>query len=118
MRAIKIDSKKRTVTEIEIDPQETLQDMQAAVGGCIQVAVEFPNGDVIMVNEEGLVGEQNEFFYHTDGHQPFAGDGIVVGDDGEGETAACKSTLEELKKDIHFVDAYEVSLLLRGGRWK
>lgn len=103
MRAILIDAKNKTVTETQV---HGLPGLQNAVGGYIECAHDFDNGDTCYVNEEGLF--QFEDFFMIDGaHQPFAGNGIIVGLDQEsGETTDAKAEINDLK--IKFATRSEV----------
>lgn len=41
------------------------------------------------VNEEGLFGQPRHFFMFEDGHQPLAGNGVILGTTEDGHEAAC-----------------------------
>ena len=109
MKAYKIDSENKSVIEIELDEKDSLTGMQAAVGGYIEVALNLDNHDTVFVNEEGLFGEPSMFFTIEGGHQPFAGNGLVVGTDiKEGTTIAVQSSLAEIKAKVKFLTIAEV----------
>jgi hypothetical protein len=103
MRAIKIDVVNKTITEIQIDKNNTLKEMQAVVGGLITVACELENVDALMVNDEGLFMFP-DFFFFEGNCQPNAGNGILVGTDMDGNTVDCKTSLEEVKAKVRFLD--------------
>lgn len=105
MRAIKVDAFERTITEVQVDG---LKDMQAAVDGYIQIALELPNGDTIFVNEEGLLKGWDAWIYYEGQMQPWIGSAIIVGHDGEGESIDAKSTVEEIKNNIRFLSTDDV----------
>lgn len=109
MRAILIDSTARTITEIETDGK--LASLQAAVGGYIE-RVGLPNSDDLFVNEEGLLHSPREFFWWQGMRQPFAGNGIVIGHDGEGDSAGARIALADVKKKIRFMDLATVQQLI------
>lgn len=102
MRAIVIDATAKTVTEREII--NSLDAMQDIVGGWIERATQLPNGDDIFVDEEGLLKGTKEFFYIKGAHQPFAGNGVIVACNEEGETISCKSSIDEILERITFMD--------------
>ena len=106
-KAFKIDSKAKTVTEIEVSG---LDDMQAVVGGLIEQAHAFDNGDSIFVNEEGLLNDEaDEFFLFKGAHQPFAGNGLVIGCDLEtGDSASVKSAFSEIASQVQFMNRAEI----------
>lgn len=108
MKAIKIDTKNKSVYEIEVF---TLADLQEAVGGYIETALNFDNGDTLYVNEEGLLREPFGFFYYRGAIQPYAGNGIIVGINREdGDTIPAKSDPGSVVKDVMFVDRLFVSM--------
>ncbi len=81
-RALKIDSENHTIQEIE---NTGLESLQTAVGGMIEVAGYLPNGDCLLVDEEGLLRDNENFFIIGD-LGPFAGNGCIVGaTDSEGD---------------------------------
>lgn len=89
MKAISINSATQTVRVVEYNG---LSDLQRLVGGSIEVAYQWPNGDVLYVDEEGLLKPQEHFFLLAErSDQPLAGDGVIVG--AEQETEAGYVTL-------------------------
>jgi Domain of unknown function (DUF3846) len=87
-RAIFIDAEKREISEVECD---TLKNgVRRLIGGYIEMAWLWPSGDVLFVDEEGLLKPNEHFFrlsLRQDG-QPLAGSGVIVGEellDREGE---------------------------------
>ena len=62
--------------------------------------VEIGDGDVIYVDDEGLLKPLDWFFAVKGGHQPFAGCGLVLGSNDEGETISVRIAIEELKRRI------------------
>jgi len=107
MRALTINAETHVIKVHAVDTSGVgpgmLAFMQKAVGGYIERATELKNGDSIFVNEEGLLENPRFFFEVEGGHQPFAGNGVVVGgEDEDGETTNAKSEVEELKRLITF----------------
>lgn len=103
MRAIYIDSDACKVTEIELpDDDSQLSELQRLVGGNIEFAHEFPNGDVLFVDEEGLLKNPKHFF-DVDAHQHFAGNGVIVGPEIEGEPTPAQTLIEDLDVKWAFV---------------
>jgi hypothetical protein len=110
MRAIQIDVARRQLVEIEIpDTGDAAQltALQQAVGGYIELAVSFPNGDVLLVDEEGQLAHKQPapgwFAVKGARRGPFAGNAIVTGSDDEGNTVAAKITLADLSSLIVFL---------------
>lgn len=99
-KAIFIDSVNRSIREVTI---EGLKDMQMHVGGYIQSAYEWANGDTLYVDEEGMLKPQEHWFrISTRPDQPLAGNGLIVGSDDEGENADVATLLAEI--DVAFYD--------------
>ena len=119
-RAIFIDSPRRTISEVEID---SLDDMQKLIGGYIEVAFAWPNGDTLYVDEEGLLKVQ-DYFFALPGErpdQPFAGNGVIVGREEEGPefiggytTHPPVITIDELAAKIVWLTADQVRLRFWG----
>lgn len=88
--------------------------MNDVVGGAITLGCELPTGDTLYVNDEGLF-LFHHFFTVPGGHQPFAGNGIVVGKEvEEGEkwyNADPAITLEDLMARTHFYNRGQAALL-------
>lgn len=114
-RALFIDSTAGKVTQIEVPfrGHEFLDALYKRIGcDLIEVATEFPNGDVLYVDEEGLLKEPKHFF-DISAHQPFAGNGVIVGreTDDEGTLADCQTALTDLK--ITFVGPVVAAVIAR-----
>jgi hypothetical protein len=107
MKAILIDAKNREVKEVEI--KGDLESWYEAIGcGMVECALYFDNHDSIMVDEEGLFNDQcDEFFFVKGGHQPFAGNGLVVGTDNMGESVSTKITVDEVKSKVKFMNRFD-----------
>ncbi len=102
MRAIVIDSKNQTVTELEIDQKDSLSAMQKVVGGYIELATTLPNGDDVFVNEEGLLHSPRHFFTIVGGHQPYAGNAVILNHNRNGDSTAAKSDLVYITTSVKF----------------
>lgn len=107
MRAIIIDAEKQEIRE-ETCTGNTLEFMQKAVGGLIEPAFviywKTSSGpeDYLYVNEEGLLSQPKHFFVIDGVNQPFAGNGVVMGLNSEGETVGAEISLEKVKKMVRF----------------
>lgn len=104
MKAILIDAKNREVKEVQITGD--LQSWYETIGcGMVECALYFDEHDSIMVDEEGLFNDGcDDFFFVKGGHQPFAGNGLVVGTNDVGESVDTKISLDEVKSKVKFMD--------------
>jgi Domain of unknown function (DUF3846) len=103
MRAIIINAKDRTVTEAEIDG--SLRSLQQIVGGLIEPVYDgLDEAHHCYVNEEGLLDNPRYFFMFQDGHQPLAGNGVIVGNGLVSDEAPCTLPLDWVKDRVTFMD--------------
>jgi hypothetical protein len=118
MKAILIDAVKREIREVEYRIQSAEGELPTVgdyIGGWIEAAFRFPSGDVMFVDEEGLLKPTMHFFFcafRTD--QPMAGNGVVVGEEVEDEdvpggyyTVDPVVTVEWLRRNIIWMDRAE-----------
>ena len=108
MRAIVINSEAQSVTETDIDGK--LHSLQGIVGGLIDPVYPGLEGTDhhAYVNDEGLLNNPQHFFMVNDGHQPLAGNGVILSDDGEGGEAPATLPLEWVKDRVAFMDLQQV----------
>ena len=107
MKAYWIDTTAQTVSEVEYTG---LADLQRMVGGYIEAAMYWDSGNVLFVDEEGLLKGIQIFFRIAGLERPMAGNGVVVGpeiDDGE-TTADPTITLDELRATVSFPTTAQV----------
>jgi hypothetical protein len=103
MRAIVIDSRNRTI--VETDVEASLDSLQQIVGGLIEPVDQGLDEDHhCYVNEEGLFGSPQHFFLFAGGHQPLAGNGVILASTGDGDEAPCRLPLEWVKDRVTFMD--------------
>jgi hypothetical protein len=86
MRTIIINAKDRAITAADIDG--TLKSLQKIIGGMIEaVSQGLDEFHHCYVNEEGLLDNPQHFFFFKDGHQPLAGNGVILSSTGDGDEA-------------------------------
>ena len=110
MKALLIDAAKREIREVEYESTEAKgTTLQQHIGGDIETAYSWENGDILFCDEEGLFKPQMHFFRIGERpDQPFAGHGIVVGAeryDSEGEYLGTNDptiTPEALRATVEF----------------
>ena len=77
-----INAKEKKIEAISDHPG--LDTLRGIVGGSIAFAHTFENGDTLYVNDEGLLDDSIDYgFIIEGGHQPFAGNGVIVGQEVE-----------------------------------
>lgn len=105
MKVIKIDSGNKTITLIDLD--KGLQPIYDAIGngcGCFTCPIEFENGDVMYVDDEGLYNTFEGGIMMPDWAYPIVGNVLIVGTDDEGNTVDCNTTVEEITPLIQWID--------------
>jgi hypothetical protein len=103
MRAIIINAQDRTISETDIDG--SLKSLQQIVGGLIEpVTYGLDDHHHCYVNEEGLLDHPQHFFMFKDGHEPLAGNGVILSSTEDGDEAACALPLDWLKERVTFMD--------------
>jgi Domain of unknown function (DUF3846) len=103
VRAIVINSRDRSITETQIDG--SLQSLQHIVGGLIQsVEQGLDDEHHCYVNEEGLLEIPRHFFMFAGGHQPLAGNDIILSSTDDGDEAPCTLPLDWVKDRVTFMD--------------
>lgn len=100
MKAIKIDVEKQRIYEVDF---KDFNDIQKQIGcDCFTTAFDLPNGDVCYVDDEGLFKENLKYFTFQGAHQPFAGNGLIVGTGREGKSKNAVSMLIEVAEKTEF----------------
>jgi hypothetical protein len=103
MRAIIINAKDRTITATEIDG--SLKSLQRIVGGLIEPVYDgLGDAHHCYVNDEGLFDHPQHFFFFRNGHQPLAGNGVILSSTEDGDEAPCTLLLDWVKDRVTFMD--------------
>lgn len=103
MKAIKIDPKNMQVKEIDLPEKEGEIDLS-----CLRKEIEcnhfdvvrLPNGDVIFVDDEGLLVEKPAGFAISSYNQTLMGNGVVIGTGSMGESQPPVSSVQEIEELI------------------
>ena len=105
-KAILINVETQQLTEIVLD--KNLSSISEAIGnGCelFCVPVDYENGDAMYADDESLL-RTNDIkggFIFPNWNFPIINNAIILGTDEEGDSIDCKSTIEEIQKDITFI---------------
>lgn len=116
MHAVLINAKDKTVTNVEVSETNTLKNWYKLLGcQMVEVATYLDNErDSILVDEEGLLSiDGNSKFFTFDGNK-YAGNGLIVGVDIEGNSVSCITTADEVKDRIEFMSIREVRQQMKG----
>ena len=99
MRAIKIDTDNRTVTEIVLG--EGIDAIKEVIDcRCFTGAGYLDNGDFSYCDDEFLFNNPQHFLEMGHNAELLAGIVLVTGSDSDGNTTDAKSTVDEIEKDI------------------
>ena len=114
MKAILINVQDETVRQVEVD---NIKDMYKHIGcQTFEVAHNFHDQmDSIYVDEEGLFTMDNDskFFTVEGGHQPFIGNGLVVGvNPMSGDSVDPCISVEEVRAKVKFHTMREIARLV------
>jgi hypothetical protein len=103
MRAIIINAKDRTITETDIDG--SLKSLQNIVGGLIEPVYQgLDDPHHCYVNEEGLLEDPQHFFMFAGGHQPLAGNGVILSSTDDSYQGPCTLSIDWVKEHVTFMD--------------
>lgn len=106
MKAILINPFDQTVTEV--DYSGDFRDIYKLIDAQAFDVARISRMDGIFVDDEGLLNAPTHFFEHSEYPSPLAGKGLIVGCDDEGESQSCKTTIEEVKANVRFLNIFQV----------
>jgi hypothetical protein len=115
-KGILIDVVKREVRHVEID--DTLQSIYDTIGCDTFDCVQIHDENDVYVDDNGLLNltPHSKFFHYKTYPQPLCGNGLILGiNHDNGESIDTTLTIEEVKRDVRFMDIYEVQLLSKMG---
>lgn len=70
----------------------------------VETAVYLDDENSILVDEEGLLKPLDKFFVFEGANQSFAGSGVVVATNDEGDTVSCLLPVESIAEKVTFTD--------------
>jgi hypothetical protein len=115
VRALFINSITKTIEEVEING---LEDLQRLVGGYIAVGTTLVKDTIentVFVDDEGLLKDPNNYFYIKGSHQPFAGNGVLIGTNDEGDSIDTNFILNDITNLVQFLSTSDVVDLINQG---
>lgn len=110
MKAILIDPSNQSITEVRVKNDADYHDTARLIGAAsgLIAPVETPAGDIIYVDDEGLLTNPNPHGYFRLSWYPgqvFAGKGLLLGTGDEGEDVDAEMPLDELRRHVTFEPA-------------
>lgn len=108
-KAIKINVESRSVEYIELE--DSCTGIYEAIGnrcGTFCIPYTFENNDCIYADDEALLKSDQikGGFFFEEWNRPIVGNGLVVATGSEGEMIDCRTTIEDIKKQIVFISEY------------
>lgn len=102
IKPILIDAKNRAV-KIMPEAEYSLDQIRTAIGCQWITMAALPSGDEIVLDDEGLINGQENYFWFEGCNQPFAGNGLVVGPpDDDGDSTNPTITAFEIASKVKF----------------
>lgn len=105
----------KTITESYIS---NYKEINEHIGDTFTIGPRFENGDTIFLDDNGLLKEGMEYFSYDGYGQPFAGVGVVLGTDGEGESVDVKHSIDFYKTHIHWLEYEPTKELIDAGTFR
>lgn len=107
MRAILIDPFTRTISEVDTDA--SLDDVYTLLDIETLTVVAYDREHALFLDDEGLLkSNEVQAYFHVEGSdQPFAGRGLIIGDN-YGDNRAATLSLDAVKKAVTFLDSTTV----------
>ena len=62
--------------------------------------------DALFVDDEGLLGQPVRWFQMAGGYQPFAGKGLIIGANEDGDSASCVTSIDLVRMSVIFLERY------------
>jgi hypothetical protein len=115
MKALLIDSILQTIVAIDVPKRNHLHEIYKALDcSTITAPVTFPNGDTLYCDDEYWLTQHDQLagFMYPQWAYPICGKSLIIGCDEDGDDVDCKSTIEEITKDIIWMDHDQIKLLV------
>ena len=111
VNGVLIDPTSRSVKLVEVSEKVSLKECYELLG-CNLIQMANPNStfvdwrDTLIVDEEGLLKEGQEFF--KIGGQAYAGKGLVLSTTEEGDLSGCVTDVDDVVKAVQFQTVLEL----------
>lgn len=109
MRGIFIDPFTRTISEVETSG--SLAEIYELLGVELITVISIGDDQTLFLDDEGLMvpKDQQEYFNWRGSNQPYAGKGLILGVDEEGDNTDATSTVEEIGALVSFLDKAKIN---------
>ena len=102
MKAILIDAYNTQVRAVDIKEKSLQAIYDQLKCSTFVCAMMLEGGETLYVDEEGLLNGTQVAFKIEGGHQPFMGNGLILGTDADGESVDTKLMVEGVSKLVTF----------------
>jgi hypothetical protein len=101
MKAILINPFAKAVSEVDFNGHYThICDL---IDCSLFTVVRLARREVLFVDDEGLLHDKPQAFFSWHGYpHPLAGRGLVIGEEGDGESAPTEFTVQEVRAKVTF----------------
>ena len=106
-----IDPSSRSIKLVEVSDKVSLKELYKHLE-CNMIEMANPNStfvkwqDTLIVDEEGLFKQGQQFF--KIGGQAYAGRGLILSTNEEGDMTGCVTDLDDVVRATHFVEATDL----------
>jgi hypothetical protein len=107
MRGILINAVNRTVEYLELE--DGINPIREALDcRTFSVPAYRDNDDAIYADDEGLFDDPQHFVLLGEYPEPIAGNVLLLGTTSDGDSTDCQSSLEDIKREVVFMDLADV----------
>ena len=95
LTAYLVEVERRTIRPVSIDPKNSLAEIRRHIGCGLIDMVRIDRDHSIVVDDNGLTDELTCFTDLTNSNSPLAGNLLIIGNDGSGETVSPRRPIED-----------------------
>lgn len=114
LKAILIDVYSETIKEVEVIKcnGNHLDSINEHIGCSYFTCVRIDNQNSIFVDDEGFLrlNQSSKFFIYDGYPQPLTGNGLIIGNNSQGDSIDTTLSIEEISKKITFLNLKQVQL--------
>jgi hypothetical protein len=106
LKGIKIDVVKQTIEQILVE--NSLDGLYTALECDCIARARLNDNELIWLDDNGLIVDKPLGAFTIGNSRPFSGHGLILGDNGSGESCDTGLTVEFVKSQVMFVTEYEL----------